>query len=58
MRFALVAFGTRPFPYHLVSWLIHGVNVVLAYLLAKRAGADRTSGRTCGWPVRPPRGWR
>lgn len=31
-------FGTHPLPYHLVSWVLHGLDVALLYLLARRWG--------------------
>jgi len=37
-RAAAALFGSHPFPYHLVSWLLHGVNVVLLFALVRRAG--------------------
>ncbi len=33
---AVPAFGSNPFPYHLVSWLLHGADVALLYLVARR----------------------
>jgi hypothetical protein len=31
-------FGLNPFPYHLVNWLIHGLNVALLYAWVRRWG--------------------
>ena len=38
---ALGAFGTDPFPYHLLNAVVHMANVVLLYALARRWGAGR-----------------
>ena len=34
-------FGSRPFPYLLINWLLHGINVALVYALVRRLGLDR-----------------
>jgi hypothetical protein len=38
---ALGAFGTDPFPYHVLNAVVHMANVVLLYALARRWGAGR-----------------
>jgi hypothetical protein len=37
---ALRVFGTNPVPYHLLNWLLHGLNVALLFGLARRWGAS------------------
>lgn len=40
---AVPLFGANPFPYHLVSWLLHGVNTALLFLLVRRWGGGRAA---------------
>ncbi len=35
-------FGAAPFPYHLVVWLLHGIDTVLLFAVARRLGASRS----------------
>ncbi|MEK7823450.1 MAG: tetratricopeptide repeat protein [Candidatus Eisenbacteria bacterium] len=37
---AVPLFGSNPFPYHLLSWLLHGVNVGLLYLFVRRVSGS------------------
>ncbi|HEY6867282.1 MAG TPA: hypothetical protein VI792_08495, partial [Candidatus Eisenbacteria bacterium] len=37
---AVLAFGARPLPYHVVNWLLHGLNTALVFALARRRGAS------------------
>lgn len=37
---AVPLFGSNPFPYHLPSWLLHGVNVGLLYLFVRRLSGN------------------
>ena len=32
------SFGTNPYPYFLVNWFFHGINVVLIYIFVRRLG--------------------
>jgi hypothetical protein len=35
---AIGAFGANPYPYMLVNWLVHGLNVALVFVLGRRLG--------------------
>jgi hypothetical protein len=43
MSAALARFGADPVPYHLVNWLLHGLNVVLVYAATRALGAGRAA---------------